>query len=135
MRCEVTLCQSPRGDLIGEAAILQRLHHVIYVDCLNSFDPHRLYRLAGDESCLERIHICRPFTLYQLREAVKYKLEAAIQETKSEAVLVSDPTVFEVDGEVGGEEYHHIMGDILGRLEALTRDYMLVTLLGVRCLG
>jgi hypothetical protein len=125
---EVSLIEAAGGSLQDLAAKYQEEHRVLYIDCCNSFDPYRLYRLAGCGEALERVLVARPFTLYQLRELVLNKLERMVQSSGARVVLVAGVGYFRMDEPIEADEFSAIWGGVWERLKTLSRDYKLLTL-------
>jgi len=105
------------------AARLSETGHVLYVDCANRFDPYELFRTSRDESCLERVHVCRPFTAYQLRELVFQKLEPAIQYLGSQAMLFAGIDSYGTEGPMDEKELILIRERVVARIASLAKDY------------
>jgi hypothetical protein len=125
---EVSFLQTSGGSLQDLAAKLQRDYLVLFVDCCNSFDPYRLYRASESADSLLRVHVARPFTLYQLRELVLNKLERMIQELGARVVLVSGVGFYCLDDSFDKGEWTVIWAEVFDRLKVLSRDYNLLTL-------
>lgn len=129
----VHVIDSGSGRLLHYAACLQKFHPVLYIDCANRFDPYGLYRMAGkDEDALERVHVVRPFTLYQLKDLVDAKLEGKIQGSGAESLLVSRPDAYAGEHIFGKDEYSAITGGITQAIKSLTRDYRLFTVVEMK---
>ena len=129
-RIHVLECGDGDYRLMHYAANLQRLHQVLYVDCANSFDPYFVYRRAGKRGeALERIHVCRPFTLYQLRSLVGERLEDKIQESGGQSLLIPCINGYGLDHSFDKKEYEVVTEEIMDGIESLTRDYQLFTLI------
>jgi len=109
------------------AARLEKEFPVLFIDCCNTFDPYYLYRACRDESVLDRIYVSRPFTVYQMRELIFCKLEAAIQRLLPRALFVSGIDSYEADNPLDEKEYEIIKGRVLGRIKTLSSDYVLPT--------
>lgn len=118
----------------GTWSLLRRFCRIVsYVDCVNSFDPYLVYKVCRDESALDRVHVARPFTVYQLRELVYGKLEGMLQSSGARALIVSGLSGYRADSPLEDEEYESIQERVLERIESLTRDYQLYTV--VSCGG
>ena len=109
------------------AAKLQDDANVLYIDCRNMFDPHKLFRLTNSEESLNKVFVVRPFTLYQLRELVLKKLEYGIQKLNAKSLIISGLSAFKDDHRIDEEEMESINTRIFERIESLTRDYNLYT--------
>ncbi|MFH0861691.1 MAG: hypothetical protein V1875_01555 [Candidatus Altiarchaeota archaeon] len=130
MECfgEVSFVEAGGGSLQDWAARMQKDNLVLYVDCCNSIDPYRLYRVSGSEESLNRVLVARPFTLYQLRELVLNKLEKMVQETGARVVMLSGVGFYGLDDPFDKEEWSVIWSQVYGRLKALAKDYGLLAL-------
>jgi hypothetical protein len=130
MECfgQVSFVEAMGGSLQDWAAKMQTDNLVLYVDCCNSMDPYRLYRVSGSEESLNRVLVARPFTLYQLRELVLNKLEKMVQETGARIVMVSGVGFYGFDDSFDKEEWSVIWSEVYGRLKTLSKDYGLLTL-------
>lgn len=125
----ISFVEAVGGSLQDLAAEYQKSHKVLYVDCCNSFDPYRLYRVAKDEKALERVEVARPFTLYQLRELILNKLEKMVQSSGASVVMLAGVGFFKMDEPIEAEEFAVVWSDVWERLKALSRDYNLLTLI------
>jgi hypothetical protein len=125
---QVSFVAAQGGSLQDWAARLQSDHRVLFIDCCNSFDPYRLYRVSQSRDCLTRVRVARPFTLYQLRELVLNKLEDALRQGQERVLMVSGVGYFGFDDEVDAKERALIWADVFTRLESLSQGLGLMTL-------
>jgi len=125
---EVSFVEAIGGSLQDWAAKMQRDSLVLYVDCCNSHDPYRLYKVSGSEDSQNRVLVARPFTLNQLRELVLNKLETMVQSTGARVVMVSGVGYYSPDNSSDRGEWSAIWSEVYARLRALSKDYGLLTL-------
>ncbi len=118
--------------LMHYASILQSMHNVLYVDCANSFDPYFIYKRSGkNQDALDRVHVVRPFTLYQLREFIVNKLEKELKKTSARSLLIPYVDAFGFDHTFQEKEYQVITGQITEKIKSITQDYQLFTVISM----
>lgn len=103
--------------MMSLAIHLQSFGQIYYIDCMNSFDP---YFIHENDGFLECVYVCRPFTIYQLREVVLNRLNQV-----SGFLLVSGLNFFNDD--VEKDEADAITDLVLERIQEVTSDRDLIS--------
>jgi len=97
---------------------------VIFVDGAHFFDLPLITKLSRQlqkdpRRLLERIHICRAFTVHQLEAVIGERLEAALRKHSSRLCLISGLLDTFSDEEVPLWEAVRILHRVMGRLRSL----------------
>jgi len=106
----------------------------IYLDGGICADPYEIARYAremelNERKVLENIHISRAFTVYQLATFIDKILENEIIKHEPRTLIVGKfPSLF-FDQDVPFQESQTILQNTLERLQDLTADYNLITVL------
>jgi hypothetical protein len=100
---------------------------VIFVDGGNTFRLYNVSRLAqihqlNPRNVLERIHIARAFTAYQLTSLVMDKMEVAVKRLRAKLVIVSDIAGLFMDKDIPDEEARRVFSHITAYLSAFARE-------------
>lgn len=91
---------------------------VVYVDGSNTFRLYQVTRLAqahnlNPEHVLDRVHIARAFTAYQMMKLVTEKLAETVERCSAKLVIVSDVAGTFLDKDMPDDEtcslYRHLM--------------------------
>jgi len=97
---------------------------VVYIDGGNTFDPYGVSAIAQDhglepENVLDRIHVSRAFTAYQLTALIFERLEEALKKYDARLVIVSDVVVLFLDKDVHGGKGIDLFKKMIGHLSDL----------------
>jgi len=116
--------------LISMAVKLQARSKVLYVDSANTFNPFFVNaRYHHPKINVDRIMVARPFTAEQLKGVVE-KLDNALTESRSKAVIISALDEFFVDAQGDGDTIGLFSG-ILSELCRVARRHDAVILVGL----
>lgn len=101
--------------------------NVIYIDGANTFRLYQITRLArlchlDPKQALDRIHISRAFTTYQMRSLVLQKLEDAVKTCNSKLIIISDIAAMFLDKDVEDEEAKRIYSQVINRITKLAKE-------------
>jgi len=100
---------------------------VIFVDGGNTFRLYNVSRLAqihqlNPRNVLERIHIARAFTAYQLTSLVMDKMKIAVKRLRAKLVIVSDIAGLFMDKDIPDEEARRVFSHITAYLSTFARE-------------
>jgi hypothetical protein len=99
---------------------------VVFVDGGNTFRLYKVSRLAqihqlDPQRVLERIHIARAFTAYQMASLIMGKMESAVRRLHAKLVVVSDVAGLFMDKDIPDEEARRIFSHVTAYLSAFAR--------------
>jgi hypothetical protein len=105
--------------------------HVVFVDGGNTFRLYQVSRLAqlhqlNPRTVLERIHISRAFTAYQMASLIMDKLEETAERYEAKLVIVSDIAGFFLDKDIPEEEARSIFSQVTAYLSRCVKEKQLV---------
>jgi hypothetical protein len=97
---------------------------IIFVDGGNMFDPYAIAGIArgyglDPKEALEKIHISRAFTAYQLSSLILNKLESALARDNAELLVVSKITALFLDRDVPKIEAEELFMKICEKLSQI----------------
>jgi len=106
----------------------------LYIDAGLRADPYRVARYAQmleleSRDVLDRVHISRAFTVYQLATLVCERLEPAIQRYHPQTVVVGQLPLLFADHDVKTIEAQTLFAEVLKTLRVLTETYGVVMVL------
>jgi len=113
----------PQGSRLAHyflAGPLLRGEAILFLDAANCFDPHRLAAFAqrcrrSPEEFLERVHLSRVFTCFQLAELIERTPAAARRYRAQRVFLTGVPDIFD-DEELSAAEVRQVFRRSLERL-------------------
>jgi hypothetical protein len=105
--------------------------HVVFVDGGNTFRLYQISRLAqlhqlNPRTVLERIHISRAFTAYQMAALLMEKLEEAVERYDAKLVVVSDIAGFFLDKGILEDEARSLFSQATAYLSRFVKEKQLV---------
>ena len=108
---------------------------VVFVDGGNSFDPYIVAKIAQSYSldsrlALERIHVSRAFTAYQLSSLILEKLEPFLRRKKAKLLIVSDISALFFDKDVPKTEAEDLFTKICTKLSEIAFNKQVVVIAG-----
>ncbi len=115
-------------------AIDQLHQEVVWVDGGNSINPYELSRICkrfgvDRENVLDNINVARAFTVYQLVSLIDAMLEEELERTGAQMVIVSClPDLFQ-DPDVRWAESFQLMKRCVSKIQSLTKERGLITLI------
>ena len=100
---------------------------VVFVDGGNTFRLYKVSRLAqihqlNPRNVLERIHIARAFTAYQLTSLIMDKMEATVKRLRVKLVVVSDIAGLFMDKDIPDEEARRLFSHVTAYLSTFARE-------------
>jgi hypothetical protein len=100
---------------------------VVFVDGGNTFRLYKVSRFAqihqlNPRSVLERIHIARAFTAYQMASLIMDKMESAVRQLHAKLVVVSDLAGLFMDKDIPDEEARRIFSHVTAYLSAFAKE-------------
>ena len=106
---------------------------VIFIDGANTFRIYQVTRLArlhqlNPKQVLERIHISRAFTAYQMATLILQKLEDVLKTRNAKLVIVSDLAAMFLDKDVKVEEAKRVYSQITTRLASLANEHQVIVI-------
>jgi hypothetical protein len=101
--------------------------NVVFVDGGNTFQRYHVARLArlhrlDPKQALERIHISRAFTAYQMTALVLEKLRETVKRYDSKLVVISDIAGFFLDKDVAEIEARRVYSQVTAYLQNFARE-------------
>ncbi len=114
-------------------AIDKLRQEVVWVDGGNSINPYELSGICkrfgiDREEILDSINIARAFTVYQLVSLIDSMLERELERTDARTVIISClPDLFQ-DPDVGWAESFQLMKRCVSKVQSLTKEKELITL-------
>ena len=104
---------------------------VIFVDGGNTFKPYKVSRIAqfyqlDPRQVLDRVHISRAFTAYQMTSVILEKLAETIDKHNSKLVIISDIAGLYLDKDVPAEEAKEVFSQLTAYLSRLARDKQVI---------
>lgn len=105
--------------------------NVIFVDGGNSFNIHQIARLAEihqlePQQTLDRIHISRAFTAYQLTSLIMEKLQKSVEKSQAKLVVISDIAELFLDPDIPEEEVRSVFNQVLSYLSNFARNNQII---------
>ena len=93
----------------------------MFIDGGNTFRLYRISRIAqvhqlNPRSVLERIHIARAFTAYQMTSLRMGKMEEAVKRLRAKLVVISDVAGLFMDKDVPDEEARRVFSQVTAYL-------------------
>ncbi len=106
---------------------------IIYIDAGVCVDPYRIAQYArkievSQREVLERVHISRAFTVYQLATLIQDRLEQAIKRYKPQTLIIGRLPIFYLDSDVESKEAQTLLRANLHKIKELTKKYNLITI-------
>ncbi len=100
---------------------------VVFVDGGNTFRLYKVSRLAqihqlNPQNVLERIHIARAFTAYQMASLIMDKMEPVVKQLHAKLVVVSDLADLFMDKDISDEEARRVFSHVTACLSAFAKD-------------
>lgn len=107
--------------------------NVIFVDGGNTFQLYQVARLAqihqlDPRQALERIHISRAFTAYQMTALIMDYLKAAVERFNAKLVIISDIAGLFLDKDIPGEEARRVYSQVTAYLQNFARENRVILL-------
>jgi hypothetical protein len=104
---------------------------VIFVDGGNSFKLYQIARIAklynlNPTKILEKIHIARAFTAYQITTLILEKLKETVNKHNAKLVIISDILRYYCDEEIDKEERYQIYKQVLGYLSRFAKENRII---------
>ena len=101
---------------------------VVFIDGGNTFRLYRISRLAqihqlNPRSVLERIHIARAFTAYQMTSLIMGKMEEAVKRLSAKLVVISDVAGLFMDKDVPDEEARRVFSQVTAYLSNFAQKH------------
>ncbi len=105
----------------------------IYIDAGMCADPYKIAQYArkmeiNQREALERVHISRAFTVYQLATLIQDMLEQAIKRYKPQTLIIGRFQIFYLDSDVKSKEAQTLLRTNLHKIRELTAKYNLITI-------
>jgi len=105
----------------------------IYIDAGICADPYKIAQYArkmeiNQREALERVHISRAFTVYQLATLIQDMLEQAIKRYKPQTLIIGRFKIFYLDSDVDSKEAQTLLRTNLHKIRELTTKYNLITI-------
>ena len=97
-----------------------RLYHIAHLAQIHNLDP---------KQTLERIHLARAFTAYQMTALVMKHLTGAIEKYHTKFVVISDIASLYMDKDVQEEEARQIFSQAVTYLQNFAREKQIILLL------
>ena len=104
---------------------------VIFIDGANTFRLYqtthlaRLHRLDPKQA-LERIHISRAFTAYQMTALILQKLEDTLKTINAKLAIISDIAAMFLDKDIQDEETKGIYSQVTNRLAEISKKHQII---------
>jgi Rad51 len=100
---------------------------VVFVDGGNTFRLYNISRLAqihqiDSQNVLERIHIARAFTAYQLASLLMDKMAVTVERLRARLVIVSDIAGLFLDKDIPDEEARRVFSHVTGYLSKFATE-------------
>ena len=104
---------------------------VVFVDGGNTFKLYRVSRIAqihmlNPKQVLERIHISRAFTAYQMSTVILEKLEETVNKHDAKLVVVSDIAGLYLDKDVPTAEAREVFSQLTAYLSKFAEEHRLI---------
>ena len=104
---------------------------VIFIDGANTFRLYQTTRLArlhrlDPKQVLDRIHISRAFTAYQMTTLIMQKLEDALKTINAKLAIISDIAAMFLDKDVQDEETKRIYSQVVNRLANISKKHQII---------
>lgn len=105
----------------------------IYIDAGTCADPYKIANYArklelNQNEILNKIHISRAFTVYQLATLIQDMLEPAIKRYKPQTLIIGRYPLFYLDCDVPEKEAKTLLKTNLHKIQELTTKYNLITI-------
>jgi hypothetical protein len=105
--------------------------HVVFIDGGNTFRLYQVARLAqlhqlDPKQTLERIHISRAFTAYQMTALILEKLKDAVKRYDAKVVIISDIAGFFLDKDVQEYEARRVYSQVMAYLRNFAKENQIV---------
>jgi hypothetical protein len=105
--------------------------HVVFVDGGNTFRLYQVSRLAqlyhmNPRTVLERIHISRAFTAYQMASLIMEKLKEAVERYDAKLVIVSDIAGLFLEKDIPEEEARSIFSQATAYVARFVKEKQLI---------
>jgi hypothetical protein len=100
---------------------------VVFVDGGNTFRLYRISRIAqvhqlNPRSVLERIHIARAFTAYQMTSLIMGKMAEAVKRLHAKLVVISDVAGLFMDKDIPDEEARRVFSQVTAYLATFAEN-------------
>jgi predicted ATP-dependent serine protease len=104
---------------------------VIFIDGANTFRLYQTTRLArlhrlDPKQALDRIHISRAFTAYQMTALILQKLEDTLKTINAKLAIISDIAAMFLDKDVQDEETKRIYSQVTNRLADISKKQQII---------
>ncbi len=104
---------------------------VIFVDGGNTFRLYNISRLAqihhlDSKQALEKIHLSRAFTAYQMTSLIMERLKDAVEKYNAKLVVISDIAGLFLDKDIPDEEARHVFSQIVAYLQTFARQKQII---------
>ena len=100
---------------------------VVFIDGGNTFRLYKISRIAqihqlNPRSVLERIHIARAFTAYQMTSLIMGKMEEAVKKLRAKLVVISDVAGLFMDKDIPDEEARRVFSQVTAYLSTFAQE-------------
>jgi hypothetical protein len=101
--------------------------NVVFIDGGNTFRLYNVSRLAqihqlNPQNVLERTHIARAFTAYQLASLIMDKMEVTVKRLRAKLVVVSDIAGLFMDKDIPDEEARRVFSHVTAYLSTFAHE-------------
>jgi hypothetical protein len=99
----------------------------VFVDGGNSFSPYEVAEAARDygldcRAVLERVHVSRAFTAYQLSSLILDKLHSVLRKTRTRLLIVSNVTSLFLDSDIPKTEGRELFMKVCTKLSGIASE-------------
>jgi hypothetical protein len=105
--------------------------NVVFIDGGNTFRLYQVARLAqlhhlNPKQALDRIHISRAFTAYQMTSLILEHLKNAVEKTNAKLVIIADIAGLFLDKDISDEEAKRVYSQVTAYLQNFARENQLI---------